>query len=151
MNLAVASNFLDGVKNNELMTMLATNHTPLSANEPTPEKLRLKSKENLLLKAPMRSGYYKKKYRNFNNGPANQVNKWFNSTDDMDKTRSCAYCSSTDHHVSACPTYKQGMVSFATSRVILNQIDNNSGMLWRTSSTLAMRRLCQALRPPRHT
>ena len=130
MNLAVASNFLDGVKNNELMTMLATNHTPLSANEPTPEKLRLKSKENLLLKSPMRSGYYKKKYRNFNNGPANQVNKWFNSTDDMDKTR---------------------MVSFATSRVILNQIDNNSGMLWWTSSTQAMRRLCQALRPARHT
>ena len=27
----------------------------------------------------------------------------------MDKRRSCANCSSTDHHVSACPAYKQGM------------------------------------------
>ena len=27
----------------------------------------------------------------------------------MDQRGSCANCSSTDHHVSACPTYKQGM------------------------------------------
>ena len=27
----------------------------------------------------------------------------------MDKRRFCAICSSKDHHVSACPTYKQGM------------------------------------------
>ena len=27
----------------------------------------------------------------------------------MYKRRSCASCSSTDHHVSACPTYRQGM------------------------------------------
>ena len=27
----------------------------------------------------------------------------------MDKRRSCANCSSMDHHVSACPAYKQGM------------------------------------------
>ena len=27
----------------------------------------------------------------------------------MDKRSSCNNCSSTDHHVSACPTYKQGM------------------------------------------
>ena len=27
----------------------------------------------------------------------------------MDKRSSCANCSSTDHHVSDCPTYKQGM------------------------------------------
>ena len=29
----------------------------------------------------------------------------------MDKRRSCANCSLTDHHVSACPTYKQVMKS----------------------------------------
>ena len=42
MNLAVASNFIDGVKNDEFRTMLATHYTPLSTNAPTPEELRLK-------------------------------------------------------------------------------------------------------------
>ena len=106
MNLAVASKFIDGVKNDELRTMLSTHYTPLSTNAPTPEELRLKSKEYLLLKPPSRSGYYKNNYGNFNNGPANQGNNWYKSRDDMDKRRSCANCSSTDHHVSACPTYK---------------------------------------------
>ena len=52
MNLAVASKFIDGAKNDELRTMLAKHNTPLSTNEPTPEELRLKSKEYLLLKPP---------------------------------------------------------------------------------------------------
>ena len=64
--------------------------------------------EPLLLKLPSRSRYYKNNYGNFNNGPANQGNNWCKPRDDMDKRRSCANCSSTDHHVSACPTYKQG-------------------------------------------
>ena len=55
MNLAVASKFIDGVKNDEFRTMLATHYTPLSTNAPTPEELRLKSKEYLLLKPPSRS------------------------------------------------------------------------------------------------
>ena len=71
MNLPVASKFIDGVKNDELRTMLATHYTPLSTNAPTPGELRLKSKEYLLLKPPLRSGYYKNNYGNFNNGPAN--------------------------------------------------------------------------------
>ena len=108
MNLAVASKFIDGVKNDELRTMLATHYTPLSTNAPTTEELRLKSKEYLLLKAPSRSGYYKNYYGNFNNGPADQGNNWYKPRDEVDKIRSCANCSSTEHHVSACPTYKQG-------------------------------------------
>ena len=115
MNLAVASKFIDGVKNDELRTMLATHYTPLSTNAPTPEKLRLKSNENLLLKPPSRSGYYKNNYGNFNSGPANQGNNWYKPRDDMDKRRSCANCSSTDHHVSACPTFKQGMKAISFS------------------------------------
>ena len=67
MILAVASKFIDGVKNDELRTMLATHYTPLSTNAPTPEELRLKSKEYLLLKPPSRSGYYKNNYGNFKN------------------------------------------------------------------------------------
>ena len=109
MNLAVASKFIEGVKNDELRTMLATHYAPLSTNAPTPEELRLKSKEYLLLKPPSRSGYYKNNYGNFSNGPANQGNNGYRPRDDMDKRRSCANCSSTDHHVSACPIYKQGM------------------------------------------
>ena len=115
MNLAVASKFIDGVKNDEIRTMLATHYTPLSTNAPTPEELRLKSKEYLLSKPPSRSGYYKNNYGNFNNGPANQGNNWYKPRDDMDKRRSCANCSSTDHHVSACPAYKQGMKAIVFS------------------------------------
>ena len=33
----------------------------------------------------------------------------------MDKERSCASCSSTDHHVSACPIYKQSMKAIVFS------------------------------------
>ena len=76
MKLAVASKFIDGVKNDELRTILATHYTPLSTNAPTPEGLRLKSKEYLLLKPPSRSGCYKNNNGNFNNGPANQGNNW---------------------------------------------------------------------------
>ena len=130
MNLAVASKFIDGVKNDELRTMLATHYTPLSTNAPTPEELRLKSKEYLLLKPPSRSGYYKNNYGNFNNGPANQGNNWYKPRDDMDKRRSCANCSSTDHHVSACPAYKQGMkaIGFSLEDEAASELDHEDFM-----------------------
>ena len=57
----------------------------------------------------MRSGYYKINYGSFNNGHANQGINRYKPRDDMDKRRSYAKLSSTDHHVSACATYKQGM------------------------------------------
>ena len=50
-----------------------------------------------------------------NNGPANQGNNWYKPRDDMDKRRFCANSSSTDHHVSACPTYKQGIKAIGLS------------------------------------
>ena len=130
INLAVASKFIDGVKNDELRTMLATHYTPLSTNAPTPEELRLKSKEYLLLKPPSRSGYYKNNNGNFNNGPANQGNNWYKPRDDMDKRRSCANCSSTDHHVSACPAYKQGMkaIDFSFENEDASELDHEDFM-----------------------
>ena len=130
MNLAVASKFIDGVKNDELRTMLATHYTSLSTNAPTPEELRLKSKEYLLSKPLSRSGYYKNNYGNFNNGPANQGNNWYKPRDDMDKRRSCANCSSTDHHVSACPTYKQGMkaIGFSLEDEDASEVDHEDFM-----------------------
>ena len=130
INLAVASKFIDVVKNDELRTMLATHYTPLSTNAPTPEELRLKSKEYLLLKPPSRSGHYKNNYGNFNNGPANQGNNWYKPRDDMDKRRSCANCSSTDHHVSACPAYKQGMkaIGFSLEDEDASELDHEDFM-----------------------
>ena len=130
MNLAVATKFIDGVKNDEIRTMLATHYTPLSTNAPTPEELRLKSKDYLLLKPPSRSGYYKNNYGNFNNGPANQGNNWYKPRDDMDKRRSCANCSSTDHHVSACPAYKQGMkaIGFSLEDEDASELDHEDFM-----------------------
>ena len=130
MNLAVASKFIDGVKIDELRTMLATHYTPLSTNAPTPEELRLKSKEYLLLKSPSRSGYYKNNYGKFNNGPANQGNNWYKPRDDMNKRRCCANCSSTDHHVSACPTYKQGMkaIGFSLEDEDASEVDHEEFM-----------------------
>ena len=122
MNLAVASKIIDGVKNDELRTMLATHYTPLSTNAPTPE--------DLLLKPPSRSGYYKNNYGNFNSGPANQGNNWYKPRDDMDKRRSCANFSSTDHHVSACPTYKQGMkaIDFSLEDEDASELDHEDFM-----------------------
>ena len=130
MNLAVASKFIDGVKNDELRKMLVTHYIPLSTNAPTPEELRLKSQEYLLLKPPSRSGYYKNNYGNFNNGPANQGNNWYKSREDMDKRTSCANCSSTDHHVSASPTYKQGMqaIVFSLEDEDTSEIDHEDFM-----------------------
>ena len=104
MNLAVASKFINCVKNVELRELLATHYTPLSTNAPITKELRIKSKEYLLLKPSLRSGYYKKNYGNFNNGPANQGNNWYKPGDYMDKRLSFANCSSTDQH--ARPTNK---------------------------------------------
>ena len=98
MNLALASKLINGVKNDERRTMLAKHYTPLSTNAPTPEELRLNSKEYLLLKDPSRSGYYKNNYGNFINGPANQGNNWYKPRDDMDRRRSCANCNYTGQY-----------------------------------------------------
>ena len=130
MNVAVASKFIDGVKKDELRTRLATRYTPLSTIAPTPEELRLKSKEYLLLKPPSRSGYYKNNLGNFNNGPANQGNNWYKPRDDMDKRRSCANCSSTDHHVSVCSSCRQGMkaIGFSLEGEDASEVDHEAFM-----------------------
>ena len=94
---------------NKSIFVLVTLYTPLSYNAPATEEMRLKPKEYLLPKPTMRSGYYKNNYGIFNKGPANQGNKWYKPRDDIYKRRSCANCNSTDHHVSACSTYKEGL------------------------------------------
>ena len=48
----------------------------------------------------------------------------------MDKRRSCANCRSTDHHVSACPTYKQGMkaIGFSLEDKDASEVDHEDFM-----------------------
>ena len=48
----------------------------------------------------------------------------------MDKRRSCANCKSTDHHVSACPTYKQGMkvIGFSLADEDASEVDHEDFM-----------------------
>ena len=83
-----------------------------------------------MLKPPSGFGYYKNTYGNFNNVPANQGNNWYKPRDDMDKRLSCANCSSMDHHVSACATYKQGMkaVDFSLEDEDASEVDHENFM-----------------------
>ena len=49
-NLSIASNFIDGVKSDDLRTMLATYYTLSKDNAPDPEEMRQKSREYMLMK-----------------------------------------------------------------------------------------------------
>ena len=48
----------------------------------------------------------------------------------MDKRRSCANCSSADHLMSACPTYKQGMkaIGFSLEDEVASEVDHEDFM-----------------------
>ena len=108
-NLAIASKFMDGVKSDELKTMLATHFTLSLDQVPTPDDLRMKSREYLLIK-PRAQNHYSN-YGNYSRTNTGASSSWYRPRDDTDKRRSCANCGSMDHHVSACSTYKQNMKS----------------------------------------
>ena len=130
MDLAVAPKFINGVKNDEHRTMLATQFARLSTNAPTPEEMRLKFKESLFLKPLIISGFYKNNYGNFNNGPASESNIWYKPRDHMDKRRYCANCSSTDQHVSTSRIYKQGIeaIGFSLGDEVASEFDHENFM-----------------------
>ena len=107
-NFSIASKFIDGVKSDDLRTMLATYYTLSKDNAPTPEEMRQKSREYMLMK-PKKYSYSDN--RNTQGGSQPQRSPWYKPRDDMDKRRSCANCGSVDHHVADCTTYKQGMKS----------------------------------------
>ena len=106
-NLAIASKFMDGVRSEELKTMLATHFTLSLDQVPTPDDLRMKSREYLLIKPRAQNRY--SNYGNYSGTNTGANSSWYKPRDDMDKRRSCANCGSMDHHVSACSTYKQNM------------------------------------------
>ena len=107
-NFSIASKFIDGVKSDDLRTMLATYYTLSKDSAPTPEEMRQKSREYMLMK-PKKYSYTEN--RNTQGGSQPQRSSWYKPRDDMDKRRSCANCGSADHHVADCTTYKQGMKS----------------------------------------
>ena len=87
--------------------MLAT-HFTLSLNQvATPDDLRMKSREYLLIKPRAQNRY--SKYGNYSGTNTSANSSWYKPRDDMDKRRSCANCGSMDDHVSACSAYKQNM------------------------------------------
>ena len=91
-NLAIASKFMDGVKSEELKTMLATYFT-LSLNQvSTPDELRMKSLEYLLIKLRAQNRY--SNYSNYSGTNTGANSSWYKPRDDMDKRRSCANCGS---------------------------------------------------------
>ena len=104
-NLAIASKFMDGVKSDQLKTMLATHFTQLLDHVPTTDDLRMKSREYLLIKPRAHNRYSNYGSNSGTNTGANS--SWNRPRDEMDKRRSCANCSSMDHHVSACSDYKK--------------------------------------------
>ena len=107
-NFSIASKFIDGVKSDDLRTMLATYYTLSKDNAPTPEEMRQKSREYMLMQ-PKKYSYSEN--RNVQGGSQPQRSSWYKPRDDMDKRRSCANCGSADHHVAGCRTYKQGTKS----------------------------------------
>ena len=107
-NFSIASKFIDGVKSDDLRTMLTTYYTMSKDSATTPEEMRQKSREYKLMK-PKKYSY--SDTRNTQGGNQPQRSSWYKPRDDMDKRRSCANCGSADHHVADCTTYKQGMKS----------------------------------------
>ena len=71
-NFSIAPKFIDGVKSDDLRTMLATYYTLSKDNAPTPEEMRQKQE-----------------------GSQPQSSSWYKPRNDIDKRRSCANCRST--------------------------------------------------------
>ena len=128
---SIASKFIDGVKSDNLRTMLATYYTLSKDSAPTPEEMRQKSREYMLLK-PKKYSYLGS--RNMQGGTQPQRSSWYKPRDDMGKRRSCANCGSADHYVADCTTYKQGMkiLGYAPDEEDMSQIEKhefNSGLI----------------------
>ena len=120
-NLAIASKFMDGVKREELKTMLATHFTLSLDQVPTSDDLRMKSRECLLIKPRAQNRY--SNYGNYSGTNTGANSSWYKPRDDMDKRRSCANSGSMDHHVSACSVYKQNMKAIV---YFLDDVDTKS-------------------------
>ena len=121
-NFSIASKFIDGVKSDDLRTMLATYYTLSKDSAPTPEEMRQMSRKYMLTK-PKKHSYSDN--RNMQGGSEPQRSSWYKPRDDMDKRISCG---SADHHVADCTTNKQGMKSleYAPAEEDMSQIEEHA-------------------------
>ena len=71
--LALGSQFIDGVKSDELKTMLTTHFTLSADSDPTPDELRMKSREYLLINPRAQNRY--NNYGNLSAGDAEDIPK----------------------------------------------------------------------------
>ena len=85
-NWAIASKFMDGVKSDELKTMLATHFTLLLDQVPTLDDLCMKSREYLLIKPRAQNRY--SNYGNYSGTNTGANSSCYRSCDDMDMRRS---------------------------------------------------------------
>ena len=83
-NLAIASKFMDGVKSEDLKTMLATHFTLSLDQVPTPDDLRMK---------PRAQNRYSN-YGNYSGTNTGANSSWYRPRDDKDKRRSLWNCGS---------------------------------------------------------
>ena len=132
-NFSIASKFIDWVKSDDLRTLLGTYYTLSKYSAPTPEEIRQKSREYMLMK-PKKYSYPDN--RNMQEVSQPQRFSWYKPRDDIDKRRSCAGCGSADHHVADCTTYKQGMKSlvYAPDEEYMSQMEEHefySGLIVR--------------------
>ena len=100
-NFSIASTFFDGVRSDDLRTILATYYTLSKDTAPIPEEMRQKSREYMLMK-PKKYSY--SEGRKMHGGSQPQRLSWYKPIHDMNKRRSCANCGSADHHVVNCTT-----------------------------------------------
>ena len=106
-NFKIASKFIDGVKSDDLSTVLETYYTLSIDNAPNPEEMRqnlqnacIEAKDIIIFDRPEPS-----------RGSEQQRSTRYKPKNDMDKCTSCKNCGSADHHVAKCTSYKQGMKS----------------------------------------
>ena len=86
----------------ELKTVLATHFTLSLDQVLTPDDLRMKSRDYLLIKPRAQNRY--SNYGNYSGTNTGANSSWYRPRDDMDKRCLCAM-----DHVSACSAYKQNM------------------------------------------
>ena len=104
---AIALSFMDGVRSDELKTMLATHFTLSADSRHTPDDLRMKLREYLLIKPRAQKRYSNN--GNYSRMSTGTASSWYKTCDDMDKRSSCANCGSLDQLVSAFSIDKQSL------------------------------------------
>ena len=81
---SITPKFNDGVKSDDLRTMLATYYTLSKDDAPTPKEMRQKSRECILTKP---TKYSSSENKNLQGGSQQQRSTWYKSRDIMEKRK----------------------------------------------------------------